>query len=116
MEKSDVQILVVDDEKDLAEVVVDSFEMEDFKVCSCHSAEDAVEIYKTQGPFQVIISDAHMPGKGGLDLLMDLKIIEKNKFPLFYLCTGDVDIKEETLIEKGGQAVIAKPYNLFATH
>jgi len=105
-------IVVVDDEVDLANILTETFEMEQYKVSEYHCAEDALKDIDSLGEVQVIISDAHMPGMGGMDFLKSLK--EKNLKPFhFFLCTGDMEITEEELIAAGGTKLISKPYNLF---
>ena len=112
MNNSDYKILIVDDEPDLAEIAAETFEMEDFDVTYKLSGEEAFEFYQSQEKVDVVISDAHMPGMKGLELLENIKNSEKPS-PLFYLCTGDVDLIESELISKGGKGLISKPYSLF---
>ena len=108
---SDIHVIVVDDQEDLANILTEALEMEGFKVSEFHSAVDALE--KIDGiDFDVIISDAHMPGMGGLEFFQRVK--EKFKKPhLFYLCTGDMDITSSDFEAQGGTKVISKPYNIF---
>lgn len=104
-------IVVVDDEEELANILTESFELENFKVSEFHSAEDALsQIFNLD--FDVIISDAHMPGMNGMDFLKEVKAKREKPF-FFFLCTGDLEITETQLIEAGGTALISKPYNLF---
>lgn len=108
---NECHVVVVDDEVDLANILCESLEMEDFKVSEFHSAEEALNNLGTDN-FSVVISDAHMPGKSGLELLKILKETYSHPF-LFYLCTGDMEISESHLKELGGTCLITKPYNLF---
>ncbi|MCR9203524.1 MAG: response regulator [Halobacteriovoraceae bacterium] len=104
-------IVVVDDEEELANILSESFELENFKVTEFHSAEDALsQIFNID--FDVIISDAHMPGMNGMDFLREVKSKKTEPF-FFFLCTGDLEITETALMEAGGTALIPKPYNLF---
>lgn len=111
MNPSDCHIVVVDDEVDLAEILTESLELEDFKVSRFHSAEEALKRLKGEH-FDVVISDSHMPGMNGLTLLENLKKQSDHDF-LFYLCTGDMEVTENEIIEKGGAGLFCKPYNLF---
>lgn len=112
MSPSECQVIVVDDESDLAEILSESLELEDFKVSHYLNAEAALKDLKGRSDFHVIISDAHMPGMSGLEFLDILKRDFSHKY-LFYLCTGDLEMTEEALIERGGDSLITKPYNLF---
>lgn len=108
---SNCHVIVVDDEVDLANILAESLEMEDFKVSEYHCAEDALNGIETDD-FNVVISDAHMPGMSGLELLKNLKERFSHPF-LFFLCTGDMEISESKLKELGGTSLMTKPYNLF---
>lgn len=112
MNNSDYKILIVDDEPDLAEIAAETFEMEDFDVTFKLSGEDAYKFFLEQEKVDVIISDAHMPGMKGMELLEQVKNSDRPD-PLFYLCTGDVELVESNLIAKGGKGLISKPYSLF---
>ncbi len=112
MNPNECQIIVVDDEPDLAEILAESLELEDFKVSRFLSAEEALKALKGHDDFHVVISDAHMPGMNGLEFLDVLKKDFKHNF-LFYLCTGDLEVTENDLKERGGSALVKKPYNLF---
>ena len=57
-------IVVVDDEVDLANILTETFEMEDYKVSEYHSAEEALKDIEHLD-FQVIISEE----AGGIRLL-----------------------------------------------
>lgn len=108
-------ILVVDDEVDLANILTEAFELENFQVTECHSADDALKNIEFINP-DIVISDAHMPGMNGMDFLRELRSrVDEDKIKpfFFYLCTGDMEITEEELIEAGGTGLISKPYDLF---
>lgn len=105
------RIIVVDDEIDLAEIVAESFELEGFKVDKFLNAQDAL-FHLESNQVDVIISDSHMPGMTGLEMLESIRSTNKSDF-LFYLCTGDMEVEESTIKEMGGVGLITKPYNLF---
>lgn len=109
-------VLVVDDEADLAEIMMETLEMEDFKVEMALNGKDALEKYKAS-QFDCVISDSNMPGMKGMELLEEINKYNSSrdnpaKF-LFYLCTGDFELNESVLKEKGVKAIIPKPYDLF---
>ncbi len=112
MNPNECQIIIVDDEPDLAEILAESLELEDFKVLCFLSAEEALKALKGHNDFHVVISDAHMPGMNGLEFLDILKKDFQHDF-LFYLCTGDLEVSESDLKERGGSGLVSKPYNLF---
>ena len=111
---SKFNILVVDDEADLAEIMAETLEMEGFSTVQCLDGQKALEIFDTQ-EFHCILSDSNMPGLKGLELLEKLK--EKSKPGesfLFYLCTGDIEFNEAELKDLGIKRLLLKPYDLFS--
>jgi len=108
---ADCKVLIVDDDIDLAELLVESFELEDFYVDKVLCAEEALERCKSNH-YDVIISDQNMKEMNGLQLLEKLNVSLKKKF-LFYLSTGDIVIDKEDFKGMGGTDIIAKPYDLF---
>ncbi|MEZ4873184.1 MAG: response regulator [Bdellovibrionales bacterium] len=102
------KVLVVDDEKDLCEIV--SFELEDigFSVKTAHNGSDAFTMVKDQGDFDLVISDVRMTGGDGIELLENIKKYDAKKPPVI-LMTGFADVTEDEVLEKGAIAIIAKP-------
>ncbi len=110
MDNSDFHILIVDDEPELAEIAAETFELEGFKVTYKCSGMEALEVFENQS-VDVVISDARMPEMKGIELLEKI-LAHQKKMPLFYLWTGDTDISESELIEKGATGLIPKPCGL----
>lgn len=104
-------VVIVDDEEELAEILMESFELENYTVTVFHSAEAALAEIDSL-TFDSIVSDAHMGGMSGMDFLKELKKRDLGSYS-FFLCTGDLEITESELKEAGGTALISKPYNLF---
>lgn len=113
MDKSLIHILIVDDEEDLTEISADTFESEGFKVSSFFTGDDALTFFNSGEKIDVIISDSHMPGISGIELLENI-VASEIKTPLFYLCTGDIEVQENDIIEKGAKGLVVKPYDLDA--
>ena len=102
------KVLVVDDEKDLCEIV--SFELEDigFNVETASNGTDAFNMVKEKGDFDLVISDVRMTGGDGIELLENIKARDPQKPPVI-LMTGFADVTEEEVLKKGAEAIIAKP-------
>jgi DNA-binding response OmpR family regulator len=110
MTKSEISVLIVDDEPDLLEICADAFEMEDYKVLTAVDGVKGLEAFMNNN-VDVIISDSYMPEMNGLQLLKTILDSEKD-MPIFYLSTGAIDITEDTLKEKGATGLISKPFDL----
>ena len=67
-----MNILFVDDEEDLLELAKGFFSDEGLSLLTASNAEMALEFFE-QHHFDVIITDAHMPLKSGLDLCRTLR-------------------------------------------
>jgi two-component system, chemotaxis family, chemotaxis protein CheY len=114
MDLSQIKILIVDDEEDLIEICVDTFDMEGFTVFSAMNGVEALKVLEEQEGIAVVISDAIMPEMDGHKLLEEIKVKYSDKAPLFYFSTGAMDVTEEELQAKGAKGLVSKPYNLDA--
>lgn len=66
------KILVVDDEVNIRNILRDSLKKEEHEVFEASSGQEACDILDTQA-IEVMITDLVMPGKTGLDLIMEIK-------------------------------------------
>lgn len=101
-----VNVLIVDDEPDLADIAQRFLEMNHFCTDSAHSADEALEKIRNQ-PFDIIVSDYQMPVKDGLDLLKEVRAL--NPTLPFILFTGRS--REEVVIQalnEGADSYIQK--------
>ena len=74
---------------------------------TAEDGNDGLEKAKAESP-QLIVTDLHMPGLHGLELIKQLRQIpELSKIPILIL-TADVDGKEQA-IEAGASSVLIKP-------
>lgn len=81
-----INILLVDDERELCEIISEQLE-NDVINCDCtFSGEDAIERLKSLD-YNVLISDINMPGMTGLELVKRAAD-ELDSAPDFYLLTG----------------------------
>ena len=78
---AETNILVVDDEKEIADLVEIYLVSDGYKVFKANNAEDGLKIIETQD-IQLAILDIMMPGMNGLEMC---KVIRENhNFPIFY--------------------------------
>jgi signal transduction histidine kinase/ActR/RegA family two-component response regulator len=103
------KILVVDDEKDLAEVVRLILENLGYQVTATTSAIEAAKIF-TASPhnFDLVITDMNMPEMNGADLIKKIRDV-RDDIPLI-VCTGFSELINEKLIKELGRArLLMKP-------
>ncbi len=68
----EIQILCVDDEKNVLRAIERTFLDDDYVIHTAMSADEGIEILKNKAPIQIVISDYRMPGTNGVDFLRDV--------------------------------------------
>ena len=76
-------ILVVDDDLHILEVLEARLSSVEFKVLKATSAQEALEISKSQ-QVDLLITDVRMPGMGGMDLFEEVRSL-KPVLPVIFL-------------------------------
>ena len=105
---SDINVLVVDDEKDVVEVVSHFLEEEGYHVDAAYDGEDALE---TAGnDIDLIVLDIMLPGVDGYEVCRKLRSrVETEQIPIIFL---SAKTEEEDQIEGlmlGGDDYLTKP-------
>ncbi|MEH7500566.1 sigma-54 dependent transcriptional regulator [Neobacillus drentensis] len=105
-----IKLLVVDDEKDLLELLVRRFKRKEFVVDSAGNAEDALQLLK-KNDYDVAIYDIRLPKMDGITLLKESKRIQPECEVLILTGHGTIDTAIEAM-KLGAMDYITKPYNL----
>jgi len=104
-------ILVVDDEKDIVEMLKYNLEKEGYKVITAQDGKQALEQAKRS--VDLILLDIMMPAMNGLDVLRELKRNEKTEFvPVLFLTAKGSEVDEVIGLELGAEDYIVKPISL----
>ena len=105
--------LVVDDEEVVRFLLRDLLEQEGHKVVICSDGKTALDMFKNE-KFNIVITDITMPGMNGIELLKEIKKIDRN-IPVV-LITGKImgDKKDMINIDSIEEAsgFIEKPFNI----
>lgn len=105
---SDIDILVVDDEKDVVEVVSHFLEEEGYSVHTAYDGEEALE--KADPEIDLIVLDIMLPGVDGYEVCRELRSrVETEDIPIVFL---SAKTEEEDQIEGlmlGGDDYLTKP-------
>jgi len=105
---SDIDVLVVDDEKDVVEVVGHFLEEEGYTVHTAFDGEEALE--KASGSMDLIVLDIMLPGVDGYEVCKELRSrVETEEIPIVFL---SAKTEEEDQIEGlmlGGDDYLTKP-------
>ncbi|MDP3111120.1 MAG: response regulator [Thermodesulfovibrionales bacterium] len=104
-------ILVVDDEPDLADLVSYNLKKEGFEVSSASDGEEALKKIR-KGNFNLIILDLMLPGIQGMELCRILRNDPKTKhLPIIMLTAKGEDVDKILGLEMGADDYIAKPFS-----
>lgn len=105
-----MKILLIEDEKSLAESISDYLKGEDY-ICewakNFYEAEEKVGLYQ----YDCILVDISLPGGSGLDLVKQIKKLKTNAGIIIISAKNSVDDKIVGL-DLGADDYVAKPFNL----
>jgi len=107
--KGEERIMVIDDEKPIAQMEKIMFESLGYKVNCYISSEDALAAFRTQpDDYDLVVTDMTMPQKTGLDLTKEVLAVRPD-IPVI-ICTGFSDfINEEAARKAGISRYLMKP-------
>ena len=101
------KILVVDDEKEIADLVTLYLENEGFQVYKCYSGPDAIKCI-SQERLDLAILDIMLPGISGLEICR--KIRESHTFPVIMLTAKGEEMDKITGLTLGADDYMTKPF------
>ena len=100
-------ILVVDDEKEIADLVALYLQNEGFRVCKAYDAAGALD-FAANEPLDLAVLDVMLPGLDGFQLCQ--KIRETHPFPIIMLTAKDAETDKITGLTLGADDYITKPF------
>ncbi len=74
MKKEQVQILIVDDEKEILESLKTHLSLDGYRVDICNESKKAIQIFESK-TFHIVLTDINMPHMDGLELLEKIKAL-----------------------------------------
>jgi len=108
----DGKILVVDDEKQVADLVTDYLSGIGYDAVAAYGGQDALDLIQ-EDDFHLIITDMRMPGLSGLELLESVKEIDKSIVVILITAFSTIDAAVKA-IKEGAFDFISKPFDLDA--
>jgi len=91
---SEISILHVEDNKVVARLIQDTLGAEGMYVDSCISGATALEILKSDAPYEAIIIDNDLPGLSGLELVLRVRSMAHRRNTPIIMLSGDDCEKE----------------------
>ncbi|HEX9873414.1 MAG TPA: sigma-54 dependent transcriptional regulator [Deferrimonas sp.] len=102
------RILIVDDEEGMRRLLVRVLAKEGFETCAVASGREAMQQVAVDS-FDLVITDIHMPGMGGLELLDELKAFDPALPIVVITAYGTVESAVQAL-RAGAYDYITKPF------
>lgn len=104
-------VLVVDDEKDLVELVRYHLEKEGLKCLEAHDGETALQVARERHP-DLIVLDLMLPGVDGLEVCRKLRKDPKTASVAIIMLTAKADEVDRIVgLEMGADDYIVKPFS-----
>ena len=104
------KVLVVDDERQIRDLLGEFLEQEGYEVFLASAGEEAIELAEREIPHAILL-DVKMPGIDGIEVCKRLKAEPKTQFIPVIMITGYVDNKM-VAIESGADDFVNKPIYL----
>lgn len=102
------KILVVDDEKEIRDVLRETLERENYQVAEAENAEEMKRVFDSDS-FDLVLLDLMLPDEDGLTLTRYLK--ERSEVGVIILTGKGESVDLIIGLEMGADDYVAKPYN-----
>ena len=103
------KILIIEDEKPLAQVLEDTFSQEEFEIIKAFDGENGVDKFYNEKP-DLILLDINLPKKLGWEVCKEIR--ETSNIPIIMMTARDSDSDEYNGLSIGADDYITKPFNL----
>lgn len=102
------KILVVDDEKPIADILQFNLEKEGYEVICAHDGNEAIELTKAEKP-DLILLDIMLPEKDGMEVCREIR--KEFQMPIIMLTAKDSEIDKVLGLELGADDYVTKPFS-----
>lgn len=103
-----INILVVDDEAEIADLVEIYLVSDGYKVYKAHNAEEGLEILAREN-IHLMLLDIMMPGMNGLEMCK--RVRETSNIPIIMLSAKSADLDKIMGLTGGADDYVVKPFN-----
>lgn len=103
------KILVIDDEKAIADIIKFNLEKEGYSVETAYDGEEGMEAVKRYIP-ELVILDVMMPKKDGFQVLKEIRM--NYNFPVIMLTAKEEEVDKVLGLELGADDYITKPFSM----
>lgn len=104
-------ILVVEDEVEIAHLIEQLLKNEGFSSVSCHDGQEALQMMQSQEP-DLIILDVMLPGLDGLEVCHRVRLQQKPKDPYILMLSAKGDELDRVIgLSTGADDYLTKPFS-----
>lgn len=111
MSKSSYRILIIEDEKHIAEGLKLNFELQGYEVSHAENGIVALEMYEKNSKWDLVLVDLMLPGIDGQTIIKRLRVHDE-KLPIIVVSAKDQSIDKVKCLELGVDDYITKPFVL----
>jgi phosphate regulon transcriptional regulator PhoB len=105
------KILIVEDEKDIRDLVRYHLEQEGFSVLEADEGELALALVRRERPVLVVL-DVLLPGMSGLDICRAIRLDEESaRVPIVMLTARAAEVDKVVGLEMGADDYVTKPFS-----
>lgn len=105
------KIAVVEDEKDIRELLFEELTKQGYQVLTAADGWQAEELFKKEKKLSLVILDLMMPGKDGIRLMQELR--ENSTVPILILSAKNTEFDKVVGLEHGADDYLTKPFSVF---
>lgn len=102
------KLLVVDDERPIADILKFTFEKEGHQVICAYDGEEALELVQEEKP-DLILLDVMLPGKDGMEVCRIVR--QTADVPIIMLTAKDSELDKVLGLELGADDYVTKPFS-----
>lgn len=103
-------ILIIEDDKAIVDVLKMILEHEGFKIENAFNGPDGIDIFKEVKP-EIVLLDIRMPKMDGIEVLQELKKIDRNSVIIMISGHGNIETAVQTT-KLGAYDFISKPFDV----
>ena len=104
-----MRLLIVEDEKEICDMVAKSLYHAGYEVDTCYDGEEALECILTEN-YDLIVLDLNLPGMDGMEILKELRQRNEETKVLILSARGQIADKVEGL-DAGANDYLTKPFH-----
>ena len=102
------KILVVDDQKEICDLVRDYLELEGYSVIAAYDGEEAIKLYRRHKPVLIIL-DVMLPKLDGMEVCRQIR--SQSTVPILMLSARKGDVDKILGLGLGADDYITKPFS-----